>query len=340
MRQALQAYYRSALPAFADPEILRIEELQAGWETEIHFVTLRHGPAEARVCSEHVLRVHQGDVAIHRATREHDALRRLREGGYPVPRVHALATDDSPLDKPFLLMERVPGVPMWGPLFRGTDPDRQDRLLTTFCQLMLDLHRLDWRPLVDDPSAYEGGDPYFLIDRELGRFDGYRRGIEQLGFGPLLGWLLARRETVPCTRPGVVHWDLHPNNVLIAPDGSAVVLDWTQADVSDPRVDLGWTLILIGSEVGREWRDRILARYEELAGQPVEEIGYFEALGCFKRLLVFATVMHGGAAQIGLRPDLAGLLATRLPATRRLYERQQELTGLRIPEVERLLAND
>lgn len=337
MREALEDYYLRALPEFVECEIIEIEELKAGWETEIFFVRFRYGEEHSRQGGEHVLRAYRGEDALYKARRERDALRRLRAGGYPVPRVFALAGDDSPLDKPFLVMERAPGATMWRPLFANPDPAEQERLLTRFCQLMLDLHRLDWRLWVDDPERYDSHNALASIDRELDFFDPWRSSYEALGFGPLMAWLRERRDTVPCLLPGVVHRDFHANNILLSADGTAMVLDWTQADISDPRVDLGWTLILVGSEVGAAWRNRILARYQDLAGHPIDEISYFEALGCFKRLLVIAAVMHGDAARLGLRPDLAGLLTQRTDAVRRLYRRVVEITGLGIPEVERLL---
>ncbi len=54
----------------------------------------------------------------------------------------------------------------------------------------------------------------------------------------------------PCYHP--VHWDYHPGNVLLRDDSSAVVIDWTQIDVSDPRFDLAWTLLLVSSYEGAE----------------------------------------------------------------------------------------
>ena len=55
----------------------------------------------------------------------------------------------------------------------------------------------------------------------------YHRG-EFLALVHALAWLEKRREAVPCVRPSVVHWDFHPNNILVREDGSAVVIDWTQ----------------------------------------------------------------------------------------------------------------
>ncbi len=52
----------------------------------------------------------------------------------------------------------------------------------------------------------------------------------------------------PVGGPGerVLHLDLHPLNVMIGPKG-AVVIDWTNAVVGDPLVDVGLAWVLMGA---------------------------------------------------------------------------------------------
>jgi aminoglycoside phosphotransferase (APT) family kinase protein len=49
----------------------------------------------------------------------------------------------------------------------------------------------------------------------------------------------------------IIHMDLHPLNVLIGPSGP-VVIDWTNASVGDPAVDVGlaWVLLAAGQIPG------------------------------------------------------------------------------------------
>ena len=341
MKSLLQHYYARTFPARQDVQITDLEELVAGWESDIFFFTAHYGPSYAREQDNTVLRIYPGDDGLAKARREYDLLRRLASSGYPVPLVYALAAEDSPLGKPFIMMEQVPGVTMWRPLFHGDDSQAQDALLTQFCQLFVDLHRLDWRSIVDEPHRYEKGDPYLFVDREIGsivnRLGAWRWLFCKLGFDKVLQHLRDHRHSVPSKRPSAVHWDFHPNNVLLRPDGAATVLDWTQGGISDERFDLGWTLALVDSQVSSVWRERILHRYQELAGYSIDALDYFESFACFKRLLVFAVTVHGGARALGLRPDLAQHAARHLGSMQRLYERQVELTGLRQAGLERLL---
>ena len=264
-------------------------------------------------------------------------MQQLFAAGYPVPRVLALERDASPFGKPFVIMERVEGKMMWEPLFRSPEPQQSERL-ALFCDLLVRLHRLDWRPFVDDPAAVEQAGPYAFVDGWLAQA---RRTLAQFHMpdaDALLDWLEARRDRVPCARPAPVHLDFHPGNLLLRADGSATVIDWTQIQVSDPRFDLAWTLILVGAAEGWPWRDRILAEYERLAGAPIEELEWFEVAACGKRLFSVIVSLAAGPEALGMRPEAVELMRKQFGALRNVYQLFVARTGLRLREVERLLA--
>ena len=64
-------------------------------------------------------------------------------------------------------------------------------------------------------------------------------------------------ETLPCRYPpddadgpvGIVHGDLHPDNVMLSPDGP-MLIDWTNACVGDRGADLAQTWIIV-AHLGR-----------------------------------------------------------------------------------------
>jgi aminoglycoside phosphotransferase (APT) family kinase protein len=334
MQELLERYYRAHVAGGAGATVAHMQELRAGWESEIHFFEVtRHAP-DGPFTEQRVLRIYPGEVAAAKAEAEYRALARLNALGYPVPRVFALATDDSPLGRPFMIMERVPGVPMWNMLFHTSAGDRQEYLLELFCRRFVELHRLDWRAFLDPDQILAYDDLRLPLRREIALLEGWSADRESSGFAPALAWLQARLAEVPEHRPGIVHLDYHPENVLLGPDDHAVVLD----AVSDPRLDLGWTLVLVGAAEGWEWRDRILACYERLSGKGCDEIAYFEVCACVKRLGVVSLVMQGQGARLGLRSDLQAILLRQRDPLRRVYERYRALTGLPIPEMDCFLA--
>jgi ligand-binding SRPBCC domain-containing protein len=64
----------------------------------------------------------------------------------------------------------------------------------------------------------------------------------------------------------VVHLDLHPENVLVAPHGP-VVIDWTNARAGDPRVDdaLTWVILMTSAGLGGRVFARLFARQLDVA---------------------------------------------------------------------------
>jgi aminoglycoside phosphotransferase (APT) family kinase protein len=77
----------------------------------------------------------------------------------------------------------------------------------------------------------------------------------------------------------VVHMDLHPLNVIVAPSGP-VVIDWTNASVGDPNVDVGLAWVLMG------------------AGQIPGNGAVAAVLGRFRALLVNAFLSHFDQAEV------------------------------------------
>jgi aminoglycoside phosphotransferase (APT) family kinase protein len=230
-------------------------------------------------------------------------------------------------------MERIHGRQMWPVWFRSPE-EKQKELLTLFCQLFVRLHRLEWQPFVQGPASFGALDPYALLDREMDKVRPYLDRFPIAGFLPAVEWLEERR--VPCRRPSVIHWDYHPGNILLREDGSAVVVDWTQVDVSDSRFDLAWTLLLVSTYEGRVWYERILHEYERLAGVKVEQLAFFEVFACLKRLYSVVASLTYGPETLGMRPETAAIMLQQLGASKRVYDLLLERTGIKVPEVEEL----
>jgi len=301
LHKALGEYLTAHGPAWTDPTILNLTNISSGWESDVYALDLEHGPPTERRREALILRVYPGGDAYQKSGREYGGMRLLRRAAYPVPEVHLLERDASPIGAPFIIMERVPGQPLWPLLFRGPESGRAN-LLTLFCGLLVQLHTLDWRPFTDGPSATDLTDPQQLIRRETDRWQTVFDQYPAPGFQRSLNWLMERQANVRAAWPGPVHWDFHPNNVLIQPGGSPSVIDWTQIDISDTRFDLAWTLLLIGSVEGEDWRARTLAEYERLLGRPAEDLSFFEVAAGLKRLYSFYISVTVGAEKLGMRP--------------------------------------
>lgn len=330
----LQSYYRLTLPYLGQALVSQVTGVNAGWESDVYTFNLSPGPGQPDQAL--VLRLYQGSQAPFKARAEFSGMQRLYQAGYPVPQVHLIEIERSPFGKPFIVMEKIDGVPLWPRLFSAPEPLRTTRL-ERFCELMARLHSLDWRQVTPELPGYDGRDPYFFFTRELERWKAFLGQHPAEGFGSLLGWLEEHTPGVPCRRPAPVHWDLHPANVLLTPDEKMVVIDWTQVDVTDPRFDLAWTLLLISTHEDERWRKVILEGYERQLGQKVEQIEVFEAAACVKRLASVALSLADGPETMGMRDGAQASMLKMMPSLRKVYALLREITGLRIPEVERML---
>ncbi|OIK26761.1 phosphotransferase [Streptomyces malaysiense] len=68
--------------------------------------------------------------------------------------------------------------------------------------------------------------------------------------GALLAGLLRRLHALPGRRPAdpgarVLHLDLHPDNVMLTPDGPRVI-DWSNAEDGSPGLDWGMSAVILG----------------------------------------------------------------------------------------------
>jgi len=346
LRAQLQSHLTAAFPDRQSLIVSPLTSLTTGWESELYAFDLAYTEAGQPRVEPLILRLHAGEHALGKTQHEFAGIQQLAAAGYPVPRAIHAAGPDNPLGRPFMLIERIEGVVMWGRL-EHAPPAEAAPLLDLFGRLFVALHRLAWRPFAERYSpglaqAWTAGQPdslYAFVDAWLA--DARRTLVASLGTGlePVVDWLAARRDRVPCDAPAVVHRDFHPGNILLRPDGSAVVIDWTAMGVTDPRFDLAWTLLLVRMFAAPGAREQFLSTYERHAGAAVQEIEWFEIVACARRFHEVLATLAAGDHATGRRPGAQGLMQQQLSALRPGYQFFQSVTGLALPRLGALLAD-
>jgi len=321
------------------------ERLSSGWESDVYALDAAWGAASRRERQALVLRLYPGTPsgalgAAAKAAHEYRILAGLARAGFPVPRVDLLETDPAPLGMPFVVMERATG-PVLAEYLRRAPPGEAQAWLERSMALLVALHRLDPAPFVepgDPPPGPE--DDHACLRRALARWMGCARAVP-FGQGDgapeeLAAWLDRALRDVPPAPPALVHLDWHAGNILLRADGSPVVIDWTSAEVSDPRVDLGWSVVL-AQGAGPQQQEALIRAYERAAGAPVAGLGFFVTLARWRRVWSMAAALACGAGAVGMRPGAEETIRGALPLLAEHYRALREATGLRLPAVEAVL---
>jgi aminoglycoside phosphotransferase (APT) family kinase protein len=131
---------------------------------------------------------------------------------------------------------------------------------------------------------------------------------------------------------GVVWGDARVGNIIFDDDlAVAAMVDWEGASVGPPEIDVGWWLMFetylceaqgLARPAGIPGRDATVARYEELAGRSLVDIGYFEILAGLVFSLINSRIAQLLVAEGRVPEGIAAEYVTRVTTlTRRWLER-------------------
>lgn len=341
IQQGLQRYYeRNWAEMQLESQVVtisQVENMTTGWESELFaFVLESARPAQKQTAQ--VARLHQGGDAGRKARYEFTTLQQLAQAGYPVPLVYGVDETGEFVGKPFLIMEKIQGLTLGALMQDAPSPAAFQVLLTQFVDLFVQLHGLDWQAFVTPTQAAQPRDDFYFIDQWLSHAKVRSQGFTAVDFSPVVRWLADRRSLLACRQPAPVHQDFHPENILIQPNGAPVVIDWTTFAITDARLDLAWTLVLVDMHLSTAMREQIRQLYEMRSGQPVVQLDCFLVAACFRRLMDLAVSITAGAERSGMRAEAVNAMKAHQPAFVRAYELLAALTNLRLLQLETLLA--
>lgn len=267
--------------------------------------------------------------------RQAPLLRALSGAGLPVPDVPYADAGDAWFGTPFIMMERLAGLPffVWQP-----DPafDRADAAVLPLWQQTVDamaaLHRFDWQRHLSEWEA-----PRALFD-EIVRWDPI------LEKSPQPDWIAsgrAVRDRLVATRPeggpvGLVHGDCQPGNALFEGGRLTGLIDWELASIGSRRIDAGWMMMLADrASWPDDWRPlcplspaELAARYALAMGESCADLPWYQAYAGYRLGAISCLNVH--LHRSGRRPDAtwerfalaiplmfgrAAAILERLPAT-------------------------
>jgi aminoglycoside phosphotransferase (APT) family kinase protein len=253
-------------------------------------VVLRRPPAHPRPTSNKTM---QREIAV---------LRTLAGSSVPHPELVAACDDLAVLGVVFYLMAHIegfnPGTEVSDVYVR--DSGVRHRAGLAFAESLAALSAAPWEG--SDLATIKRPGPF--LERQVPQWraalDAYRHqdnyATDSLpAVDELADWI---EETWPADcAPGIMHGDVHLNNVLLRWDRPEVAafIDWEMCTVGDPLLDLGWMLICwpaepdpvgaggpLASLGGLPSRAELYDAYRRAGGRPTAELKWYEALACFK----------------------------------------------------------
>lgn len=314
---------------------LTVEQFPSGWSNLTyllrfgdHELVLRRPPFGNVVASAH-------DMA-----REHRVLSALAPVWKPAPRPYLLCDDNSILDAPFYVMERVRGVILRRELPPGLElpPTRARQLSEALIDGLADLHAVDYAAA----GLADLGRPEGYARRQV---DGWTRRYfraktdDHSELEKVAAWLgnQVPEDDAAGVGPALVHNDYKYDNLVLDPsvfhpefgqDGPApppirAVLDWEMCTVGDPMMDLGTTLgywveaddppemraFAMGPTVlpGSLTRRQLAERYAERTGANLDHLPFYYAFGLFKIAVIIQQIYGRFVAGKTADPRFAGL---------------------------------
>lgn len=307
-------------------ELLEVEPLGAGWETDLFRVAICFEGAAGATEEQWVLRRYYGSGHQEHAARDFKLLQRLQRLNIPVPLVLQVVDEAAEPGSSLIVMEHIAGPNL---RHRLTDAPAAHVVqeLDRMAELLAAIHRAPWQRALPQAAPVSPAGALQGMQATVERF-------ELAEFEPQLTWLEQRQPEI--TEPPVLlHNDFHPENLLLR-EAELVAIDWSFAAVGDYRMDLAWTVLLVDTMLGEQFRQPMLRSYQRQRGSQVEHFEYFEALKLASRMLTILTWLDERVEIPVHRITRSALRGQYKIHVLNPYRRLKHITGLHLPSIEAL----
>jgi aminoglycoside phosphotransferase (APT) family kinase protein len=176
----------------------------------------------------------------HAVEREARVMASLGKAGFPVPRVHALCTDDAVIGSWFFVMDMVEGRIFWNAGFPELSKAERGDYMDAMNATLATLHQID--PVAIGLADYGKAGGY--VSRQVARWSQQYLNDELAGRHPamdrLIEWLPQHLPSSDVT--SVTHGDFRADNMIFHPTEPRVlaVLDWELSTLGDPLADFAY----------------------------------------------------------------------------------------------------
>ena len=188
--------------------------------------------------------------SAHQIEREFRVLAALAGAGVPVPRVHALCTDEEVIGRAFYVMDFVEGRVFADPRLPELTSAERGALFADMNRVLARLHGLDYRSL----GLGDYGKPGDYLARQIARWSRQYRASETEpieAMERLIAWLPTCIPTDETTT--LVHGDFRLDNLIIDAHRPAIVgvLDWELSTLGSSLADFSYHCCVFHFPPGR-----------------------------------------------------------------------------------------
>jgi aminoglycoside phosphotransferase (APT) family kinase protein len=270
-----------------------------------------------------------------RAEREFETLKSLYDAGISVPKPYLARKNSQSVSRSYLIMEKVPGILLSDHFEQLTSEQEQIDLFNLYIQEMVHIHTFDWRSsftTIESPDLIK--DPYIYVDKLLSLPKELINQYDVLDLKPLVTWLEDNK--VKSEQSDLLHGDFHMNNVLITPENSLKVIDWSNIRIGDFRHDLGFSIVATSS-AGIDVKKAFTDLYETHSGRKVKNIEFFMILSILHNLLRIYSGLTNPQITNENETTKNMFLISYKSYTQYLVKIVFKVTGLRLPTIEKAL---
>ncbi len=249
---AKRLLYHLAL-AFGCPDAVYLAgpvRIQGGFDAAIFGFTLDRVPPP--LAGPLILRLGHANADPGRVKLETVVQNTLAEMGFPAPRVMVTESDPGVLGGPFMVMTRLSGQTLAHGIEgfgAGTSlvgqlqlllnlPAILARTIDQWVHMQIRLHQLPAEPLLRAVTTAGIDAGAITFEGQLARLRTIVQRSALTGLEPGLAWLDNHRPPQP-REAAICHGDFHPLNILADKNQPTGVIDWANAVVAEPAMDVG-----------------------------------------------------------------------------------------------------
>jgi len=301
MESRIAAYLAHRMPHAGSVEVDELARIQGGSSQETYRLRAswhEQGQPQDAVIERRLIlrRAPEAGLVVAERDIEYSVYQALAGHGIPVPAAHYYEENPRWLDRPFFIMDLMPGKP--GHFYASSDPyeGHSEQIAREF-----------WRHLgrlaaIDHLGAGLGN---LRNGQDIGAFwaseldwwadiFAQNEGICEPVVHAAIRWL--RTNPPPAApKPSIIHGDYRAGNFLFTPDGQiSAILDWEMCHISDPLEDVAWAIDPFWPMTRHLPLDEGLAEWESTSGMKVdrEALGWWRLFSAVKASAIWATAQN------------------------------------------------